>query len=100
MLLQEAGVDWLITGHLHVRRPVEKYRGMRLLKVSAAGGKRQYEDHWPDGDATHGFHVFTVGAETISCRFEPLTHESTAEGYGPHGHPSEAERDYSLAWEK
>jgi hypothetical protein len=36
----------------------------------------------------------------IAGTFVPLVRESTAEGYGPGGHPLPEHRDYAIAWEK
>ena len=53
-----------------------------------------------DGDLRLGFYCFHVGKDTITESFVPLTYESQADGgYGPGGHPSIDQRDYSLAWE-
>lgn len=95
-----AGVDLVISAHLHVRRPVQSVDGIAFLKASAGGGRPQYGDVWSDGDATLGFHRFDVTDEKIEITFVPLENVSTAEGYGPRGHPPKHLRDYSIAWEK
>ena len=60
----------------------------------------QYLDKWEDGDLRLGFYCFHVGKDTITESFVRLTFESPADGgYGPGGHPSSDQRDYSLAWE-
>jgi len=95
-----AGVTLVLTAHLHVRRPLQWVDGIDFLKLPAGGGKPQYGDVWPDGDATLGFHRFDVTDEKIEGTFVPLEEVSTVEGYGPRGHPPAALRDYSIAWEK
>jgi len=98
--LKRAGVDLFISGHVHARRPIREVDGIRLLMTPATGGKPQYGDRWPDADTTLGFHCFTVTDDELDIRFVPLEEVSTAEGYGPRGHPPPHLRDYSLAWEK
>jgi len=98
--LQRAGVDLLISGHVHARRPIQEVEGIRLLMAPATGGKPQYGDRWPDVDTTLGFHCFTVADDGLDIEFIPLDQVSDAEGYGPRGHPPPHLRDYSLAWEK
>jgi len=97
--LEEARVNWLICGHLHVRRSVEVVAGMNFLRLPAAGGRPQYGDRWPDGDSTLGFYRFEVTDERILPTFFPLEEVSDAQGYGPRGHPPASLRDYSVAWE-
>ena len=98
--LKTAGVDLVINAHLHVRRPVQMVDGIGFLKAPAAGGKPQYGDVWSDGDSALGFQRFDVTHEKIDVTFVPLEKVSTAEGYGPRGHPYKHQRDYSMAWEK
>ena len=43
---------------------------------------------------------YDMDDEGIASAFVPLEKISTAKGYGPGGHPSPAQRDYSIAWEK
>jgi hypothetical protein len=98
--LKAAKVDLVISAHLHVRRPVQMVEGIGFLKAPAAGGRRQYEDVWPDGDATLGFLRVDVTDERLDVSFVPLDKISQAEGYGPRGHPPRHLRDYSMAWER
>lgn len=52
------------------------------------------------GDPTLGFFKYDVSTDKIEKSFIPLAKVSTRKGYGPGGHPSPEERDYSKAWEK
>jgi predicted MPP superfamily phosphohydrolase len=98
--LQKARVEIVLSGHIHCRRPVQEFGGIRFYKA-AATSFGQWENKWPDGDTTLGFFEFEVSARGIMETFVPLEKVSTrTDGYGPGGHPSPAERDYSLVWEK
>jgi predicted MPP superfamily phosphohydrolase len=99
-LLKKAGVEIILSGHIHCRRPVQVIDGVRLYKT-AATGFGQWEGRWADGDTTLGFMRFEVSESGIEPEFVPLEKVSTRkDGYGPGGHPKAEARDYSLAWEK
>jgi hypothetical protein len=59
----------------------------------------QCGERWPDGDDSLGFVRYLVTEEGLEYEFIPLDRRSTAEGYGPGGHPLPPLRDYSIAWE-
>jgi hypothetical protein len=97
--MKASGVDVVLSGHIHCRKPEQEVDGVRFFKCAGIGFP-QWADRWPDGDPTLGYHRFKVSDEGISETFVPLEIESTSdEGFGPGGHPSEDERDYSLSWE-
>mgnify|MGYP001122149225 FL=1 len=99
-LLKNAKVDIVLSGHIHCRRPVQEFDGIRFYKA-AATGFGQWADKWSDGDTTLGFYEFTVSDQGLEERFVPLEKVSTrTDGYGLGGHPRPDQRDYSLAWEK
>lgn len=99
-LFKRAGVGIVMQGHIHVRRPVEIVDGIRFYKTPAGGGWGQWENRWPDGDVTLGFHRLDVGDDEITVTFVPISPVTPARGYGPAGHPHMEERDYSLALDK
>lgn len=97
--MKASGVDIVLSGHIHCRRPEQVVDGVRFFKCAGIAFP-QWQEQWPDGDARLGYHRFEVSDEGISETFVPLEHESTSdEGFGPGGHPDPEERDYSLAWE-
>ena len=99
-LLKKANVDIVLSGHIHCRRLVQEFEGIRFYKA-AATGFGQWADKWPDGDTTLGFFEFTVLPQGLEERFVPLEKVSArTDGYGLGGHPRPDQRDYSLAWEK
>ena len=99
-LLKNAKVDIVLSGHIHCRRPVQEFDGIRFYKA-AATGFGQWADKWSDGDTTLGTYEFTVSDQGLEERFVPLEKVSTrTDGYGLGGHPRPDQRDYSLAWEK
>jgi 3',5'-cyclic AMP phosphodiesterase CpdA len=85
-LLKRAGVDIVLSGHVHNRRDVREEGGIRFCWAPACGGRPQYEDRWPDGDGTVGFMKLDVTDENISIGFIPVDPVSTAEDRGPYGH--------------
>ncbi|MFV0338773.1 MAG: metallophosphoesterase family protein [Chthoniobacterales bacterium] len=98
--LHKAGVGTVLSGHIHCRRPVQEFDGVRYFKC-AATGFGQWPDRWPDGDITLGFYRFHVCGSKLREEFVPLENVSTrTDSYGPGGHPRPEQRDYSLAWEK
>ena len=70
-------VELVITAHLHVRRPLQEVEGIRFLATPAIGGRRQFENLWPDGDTTPGFHQITVGNGGLEITFVPLEVEAS-----------------------
>lgn len=99
-LLKRAGVGHVLSGHIHCRRPVQEFDGIRYYK-SAATSYGQWPDRWPDGDTTPGFYRFHVQGAVLLAEFAPLESVSTrTDFYGPGGHPKPHQRDYSLAWVK
>ncbi|MDA0710115.1 MAG: metallophosphoesterase [bacterium] len=97
---KKTGVDIVLSGHIHCRRPPQTVDGIRFYRCAGIA-MPQWADRWPDGDATLGFYRFDVTDDGIRETFVPLSSESkSVEGYGPGGHPKPEERDYSLAWEK
>lgn len=98
--MKAAGVELVLSGHIHCRKPEQVFDGVRFLKCAGIAFP-QWGDHWPDGDPTLGYHRFEVDDGGITETFVPLRTESTSgEGYGPGGHPDPEERDYSLAWQE
>ena len=95
---RDAEVDLVISGHIHCRK-VDVVEGITFQKAPATCFS-QMDEHWPDGDPTLGFLHYEVSDAGISPIFVPLERVSTAQGYGPGGHPRPELRDYSLAWEK
>jgi predicted MPP superfamily phosphohydrolase len=94
------GVEIVLSGHIHCRRPAQQAEGIRFLK-GAGIAMPQWADRWPDGDPRLGYYRFQVDADGIKETFVPLASESAATGgYGPGGHPKPEERDYSLALER
>ena len=95
-----AGVDLVLSGHIHCRRPPQTVDGIRFYRCAGIA-MPQWGDRFADGDPRLGFYRFRVGQDQIDAEFIPLERESEATGgYGPGGHPRPEERDYSLAWEK
>jgi len=97
--MKSAGVELVLSGHIHCRKPEQVCEGVRFLKCAGIAFP-QWQDHWPDGDPALGYHRFEVSDDGISETFVPLETESPSDdGFGPGGHPDPEERDYSLAWE-
>ncbi len=98
--LKKNGVEIVLSGHIHCRRPPQTIDGIRFYRCAGIA-MPQWQDRFPDGDARLGFYRFDVDEEGIRDTFIPLEKESAAEGaYGPGGHPRPEERDYSLAQEQ
>jgi 3',5'-cyclic AMP phosphodiesterase CpdA len=95
--IHAAGADWVLSGHVHCRR-TRIVDGVRFL-IGPSSAFPQWEDRWPDGDPTLGFMHFVVNEDTIESDFIPLAERSTSKGYGPGGHPTPEQWDYSLAWQ-
>ena len=96
-ILKKTGTGVVISAHVHCRRTVF-HEGIRF-DFAPATCFPQYAQRWPDGDPSLGFLRYTVDEEGIRATFVPLKRISKRQGYGPGGHPSEDQRDYSLAWE-
>lgn len=97
---KNAGVEIVLSGHIHCRRPPQMVDGIRFYRCAGIA-MPQWADRWADGDPRLGFYRFDVGDHGIRDTFIPLERESQSKaGYGPGGHPKPEERDYSLAWEK
>lgn len=96
---RKSGVQIVLQGHIHCRRPVEVVDGIRFYKTPAGGGWGQWANRWPDGDVTLGFHRLDVSDAGIDVTFVPLEKVSQPRGYGPGGHPLPSKRDYSIAQE-
>ena len=100
-LLLKAGVDILFCGHVHTGRPVQVVDGIRLYRTQPAGNTAQLAERWPEADPRFGFHRCDVSDEGIAVTFVPGTDQCPEfDTYGPLGHPTVAERDYSVAREK
>lgn len=88
----------VISGHVHCRK-VHYFEGIRF-DIAPSTAFPQHYMRWKDGDPTLGFLRYDMTEQGIECTFVPLAKLSTTKGYGPHGHPSPDQRDYSIAWEK
>lgn len=97
-LFKSTGATIVISGHVHCHK-VTYVDGIRY-EISPSTAFGQWEDRWPDGDATLGFLRYDVSDSGIECTFVPLRKSYKLESYGPGGHPAPHARDYSLAWQK
>jgi len=98
--LTAAGVNILFSGHVHTGRPVELVDGMRVYKTPAGGNTAQLVNRWPQVETRNGYHLCTVSNNGIDVRFVPGDDQEPDVGtYGPWGHPTLTERDYSIAQE-
>ena len=97
-VFRATGTDLVISGHVHCHR-AHGVDGIRFeIGPSTAFG--QWGNRWPDGDPRLGFLRYDVTDAGIRSTHVPLERVSTATGYGPGGHPSPDQRDYTVAWEK
>jgi hypothetical protein len=96
--MRASGVDLVLSGHVHCRKEFRQ-EGVHLV-IGPSTAFSQWGDRWPDGDPTLGFLRCDVTPADIAVTFVPLSHTSSAGGYGPGGHPRPDQRDYSLAWVK
>ena len=94
-VFKATGADVVISGHVHCRK-THFAEGIRF-DIGPSTAFSQQGDRWPDGDPSLGFLRYDVTEQGIGCTFVPLAKISTAEGYGPGGHPPPEQRDYSLA---
>ena len=97
-VFKATGAEIVLSGHVHCRKAHEA-EGIRF-DIGPSTAFPQWGDRWADGDPALGFLRCDVTEQGIERRFAPLAACSTAEGYGPGGHPRPDQRDYSLAWEK
>lgn len=97
-VFRSTSADIVISGHVHCRR-FRRVEGIRF-DFAPSTAFSQFASRWTDGDPTLGFLKYDVADTGISCSFVPLARVSSAAGYGPGGHPSPSQRDYSIAWEK
>jgi hypothetical protein len=97
-IFKETQTDRVITGHIHCRK--DFFVNGIHFDLAPATCFSQWQDKWPDGDPTLGFFKYDVSEDKIEKSFIPLTKVSTKKGYGPGGHPSPEQRDYSKAWQK
>ena len=97
-IFKATGTTHVISGHIHCRKS-EDALGIHFDRAPATSFS-QFAGHWKDGDPTLGFLRYDVSQEGIKTSFVPLEKISAKVGYGPGGHPSPGERDYSLAWQK
>lgn len=92
-IFKKTHANRVITGHIH-------YWKDHYYDLAPATCFSQWQDKWPDGDPTLGFFKYDVSVDKIEKSFIPLAKMSKKQGYGPGGHPSPEQRDYSKAWEK
>lgn len=99
--LKNAGVEILFCGHVHTGRPVQVVEGIRIYRTPAAGNTSQLAERWPEADTRVGFHRCDVSEAGIEVTFIPGANQCEEhDTFGPWGHPSAAERDYSIATEQ
>jgi predicted MPP superfamily phosphohydrolase len=98
--LTKAKVDILFCGHVHTGRPVQEVDGIRLYRAQSAGNTSQLSERWPDADRRFGFQLCEVNPDGIDVKFVPGTEQCEEfDSYGPMGHPTVDQRDYSIARE-
>ena len=95
-VFRDTCTDRVITGHIHCRK--EFMSDGIAFDLAPATSFSQWKKRWPDGDPTLGFFRYDVTGNTIHKTFIPLTYVSHRKGYGPGGHPTPEQRDYSIAW--
>ncbi|HAY79576.1 MAG TPA: hypothetical protein DCY79_07205 [Planctomycetaceae bacterium] len=100
-LFQAAQVEIVFCGHVHTGRPVQEVDGIRLYRTAAAGNTCQLSERWSDTETRFGFQLCRVTESAIEVEFVP-GREQCAEfdSFGPMGHPTVAQRDYSVAREQ
>ena len=100
-LLRAAGVEILFCGHVHTGRPMQVVDGIRIYRTQPAGNTAQLAERWPEADTRFGFQRCDVRDDGIEITFVPGADQCEEfDAYGPMGHPSVNERDYSEAREK
>ncbi|RKX35040.1 MAG: hypothetical protein DRP71_05100 [Verrucomicrobia bacterium] len=91
---RKANVTHVLSGHIHCRRPPIEVDGIVYCKGPSTAFP-QFGDHFPDGDDTLGFLVFTVAEDTVTPEFVPLEKVSRrTDARGPGGHPKPEARIY------
>ncbi|MEZ5276938.1 MAG: metallophosphoesterase [Opitutaceae bacterium] len=91
---KRAGVTHVLSGHIHCRRPPVEVDGIVYCKGPSTAFP-QFGDHFPDGDDTLGFQLFTVSHDSVTPAFVPLTSVSRRrDARGPGGHPKPEARVY------
>lgn len=97
-LLKAAQVEVLFCGHVHTGRPMQIVEGIRLYRTAAAGNTSQLAERWPDAETRVGFQRCEVSESGIEVTFIPGEDQCEEfDTFGPWGHPSIEQRDYSLA---
>ena len=100
-LLAAARVEILFCGHVHTGRPVQTVDGIRVYRTPAAGNTSQLAERWSNAETRVGFQRCDVTQSGIEVAFVPGEDQCDEfNTFGPWGHPSAAERDYSLAREQ
>ena len=100
-LLKKANVEILFCGHVHTGRNVQVVDGIRIYRTPAAGNTDQLAERWPDADTRFGFQRCDVTDAGIEVTFIPGNDQCEEFGtFGPLGHPTVDERDYSVSREK
>lgn len=100
-LMKAANVDILFCGHVHTGRPVQEVDGIRIYRTPPAGNTSQLAERWPESETRFGFQRCDVSDQGIEVTFVPGDDQCDEFGtFGPWGHPSPAERDYSIAQEQ
>jgi hypothetical protein len=80
---------------------VQTVDGIRIYRTQPAGNTAQLAERWEDADTRFGFHRCDVTESGIEVAFVPGNDQCEEFGtFGPLGHPTVAERDYSVAREK
>jgi 3',5'-cyclic AMP phosphodiesterase CpdA len=100
-LLRNAGVELLFCGHVHTGRAVQIVDGIRIYRTPAAGNTAQLAERWPDAEPRFGYTRCTV-RPNLPIEVEFVVGQDQCEEfgtYGPLGHPTAAQRDYSAARE-
>jgi predicted phosphodiesterase len=98
-IFKASNAERVITGHIHCRKDFFAKGIYFDLAPGTCSG--QWENKWPDGDASLGFFRYDVAETGLSKTFVPLQQVSDRkDAYGPGGHPKPEVRDYSIAWEK
>jgi predicted phosphodiesterase len=100
-LLKSANVEILFCGHVHTGRTMQEVDGLKIYRTPAAGNTSQLAERWPDADARVGFHRCDVTDSGIEVSFVPGANQCEEHNtFGPWGHPTAAERDYSISEEQ
>ena len=99
--LKAANVEILFCGHVHTGRPVQVVDGIRIYRTQPAGNTAQLSERWPETDTRFGFQRCNVTEAGIEVTFIPGDDQCEEFGtFGPLGHPTVDQRDYSAAQEQ